>query len=168
MHQETIKKILDLLTSHSKTTHEASRYIMLLKSYLEAEYFNSPLDLNELNDAEKAWIKTLGEENISQTISKDSLGEILKEVKSAVEKIDILVLFTAVELTTEGYNEVIKKVRSLTNKHLLIDFRLDPTLVAGCSLIWKGVYKDYSLKSRIEKNRDLILSQFKAYINTYA
>lgn len=160
--------MIDLLLKYSKTTYELSASLKLLKSFLESKFFNSPFRTEDLTDREQTLITAIKQEKVLESITKDRLTDFLKELQAETEKINILVIFTAVALNEESTDEVVKKVRLMISNQILVDFRLDPTLVAGCALIWKGVYKDYSLKSRIEQNREQILSQFKSYINTYA
>jgi len=52
---------------------------------------------------------------------------------------------------------------NLDQPRLVFDFKVDPSLIGGCAFVYKGVYKDYSLRARISDNKDKIIGEFRKY-----
>ena len=41
---------------------------------------------------------------------------------------------------------------------------VDPRLIAGAALVWKGVYRDYSLRAKLEQKRQELLEEFRKFL----
>ena len=71
--------------------------------------------------------------------------------------LQIRIIFIPFELPEEGMAALGQRMRRLFGKNFLAEIKLDPNLLAGAALVWDGVYKDYSLREKIEDNRERII-----------
>lgn len=124
-----------------------------------AECFTKKDALNHLTD-----LKFLGQEyffgnkDIDRTakvalegVNKDNLEDIFARVQKEVEDTSELTLYLNFVPTDEVKNDVGRRARKLFGPATLLDFRVDPGLIAGAALAFGGVYKDYSVRSKLEK-----------------
>ena len=57
------------------------------------------------------------------------------------------------------------RLRKKFNKpDFLIDVKHDPALIGGASIVWQGVYYDFSIQKRIQDNRAQILERIKEFV----
>lgn len=73
----------------------------------------------------------------------------MHQLESELKKTEALVIFTAIPLPQEQIPILGYLVRKTFPQVQFIDLKVDPTLVGGASLGWKGEYKDYSLRNKI-------------------
>lgn len=52
---------------------------------------------------------------------------------------------------------------NLKNPRLLFQVKVDPALIGGCAIAYKGVFKDYSLRARISDNKSKLIEEFRRY-----
>ena len=72
-------------------------------------------------------------------------------------------VYTPVIIPDETIPELGQKIRA-TFGTVLFELRFDPDLIGGCALVWKGVYKDYSLRAKIAEKHKEILEGFKSFL----
>lgn len=150
--------LTEIFLEHTYSLSQAKTRLILLKAYLENKFFkpNPNLQADE-------WIISLGEDFFKQ-FNKLNAGILLKELEKKVAKIQKLTIFIAFEMPEPDLEKLGVWVRKNLRSDILIEIKIDPTLIAGASLSFKGVYRDYSLKMRIEENRERILGSFKSYL----
>ncbi len=93
-----------------------------------------------------------------------NIETILNDLEKQVQKIPSLVVNLAFELPSEEADKLGRWLRSNVSANIMFNTKLDPTLIAGCAFSWKGVYKDYSAKAKIEQNRPQILENVRKYL----
>lgn len=69
---------------------------------------------------------------------------------------------TAVPLTEDLRGRLMKPLERLAGKTVRLRNKVDPSLVAGLVVYMWGVYFDFSLQTRIERLRQLLLAEDKA------
>lgn len=109
------------------------------------------------------WLKSLGPE-FEQSFNSKNFDEILEDISQQAKNLTVLVIYFAIDLPVEKIDEIGALIRQDFNKNIIIDVKIDPTLLAGCALVYKGVYKDYSVRQQIEQNRANILTEFKTFL----
>ncbi len=62
----------------------------------------------------------------------------------------------------EGFGKWLRE--HLKNPELLFDVKIDSSLIGGCAISYKGVYRDYSLKARIAANKANLMEEFRGYL----
>lgn len=160
----------DLLTIILKDTYSLSQLkhrLRILKANLIKTFFGginddisstqlaSPQDLN--------WLKSLPSD-FYQKFTKDNVYTIFTEFDNEIQKLPTLTIYLTFEPDETTLNQIGLFSRNSFGKTLLLDVKLDRSLIAGAALVYKGVYKDYSLRSKLEERKDEILEGFKRFL----
>lgn len=83
----------------------------------------------------------------------------MKETKTQ----EVLTLF----LPFEASRDFVREIRQTLQKRipgLVLDIKLDPSIVGGAALVYKNQFKDYSLKESMVQNRAKIAQKFKTFV----
>lgn len=158
-------KILDRILQNTYTLTSLRKRIKALKEKMNIELYNLKVESKELDKEEAAWVDSLGPDFLSQ-FKRDDFHEVFEELDKSISALQPLVIYLAFD---PGPSQIIligAWLRQNYNKTFIFDIKIDPSLIAGCAFIWRGVYKDYSLKGRLQENQDKISSAFKSYLKT--
>lgn len=147
--------LLPTILQNTYTLSSLKHKLNILKAYLLHQFFGVPSDEKEAD-----WIKGLPLQNIS----KDNVYEVFKSMEQAIAKLPTLTIYLTFEADDQSLAQIGIFARKAYLPSLLLDIKYDPNLIAGCSLVWKGVYKDYSLRAKIEEKKQEILTGFKKYL----
>lgn len=101
---------------------------------------------------------------IFQQFNKDNVYQILGDIDTAAKKLPVLTLYIPADLPDEEIDKLGLHIRNLIGKTILIDIKLNPSLLAGCALVWNGIYKDFSIKEAIDQKKEEILAQFRGFL----
>ena len=83
---------------------------------------------------------------------KEDKLEEFEQIEKQIKQIPVLNLTVAVDLNQDD----LVKIREKACLGRFLDIRLDPTLIGGCVLIWKGQVFDYSVRKAItDKKKEL-------------
>lgn len=156
--------ILNVLLAKTYIHSHLLHRISVLKSYLSKKLFSDDSDFEELSKADKTFLELL-DENFYKQFTRENLSSIFEALEEKIKKIQPLVIYLSFELPDTESLKLGNFLRKNFTAINTFDPRVDPTLIAGCALIYNGLYKDYSLKSRLEQNRDKILVTFKRYFS---
>lgn len=135
----------------------------ILKSYLLKAFFGSLEESSPLAREDLNWLNSLPEK-FYQQFNKDNVYAIFKDLEAAISKFTPLTIFLTFEPDEISLAQIGKYARKTFNSPLLLDIKLDLSLIAGCSLVWKGIQKDYSLRAKIEERKIEILDSFKKFL----
>ena len=116
----------------------------------------APEDLN--------WLKSLPLQ-FYQKFTRDNVYKIFADLDDTAHNLKIMTLY----LSFEPDNNALAQIGSFARKTynlpaLLLDVKLDPGLIAGTALSWKGVYKDYSLRSQLALKKRELSKEFKKFL----
>lgn len=161
MEDKLVSKILE----NTFTQQELNRRLGILKEYLNKKIFTSKKNgqLLELEAEDQAWIDTLGDDFLNK-FNKDNLVKLLDGLANKTKQLKSLGIIIPVEFPQDQVKLLGEKVRSSFGQNFLIDIKLDPSLIAGCALVWNGVMKDYSIRAKIDESKQTILETFKRSI----
>lgn len=162
-------KLSDLILRSSFTQNEAIRKLTVLKDYLSSKIFGSEVTQSKwselLLEENRAWFTGLDSAFLEQ-INAQNMETVFQEALSEIKKIEVLTIFTAIELPEEEVSAVAVYLRQTYGPNFLIDVSIDPNIIAGAVLTWKGVQKDYSLRQKINQNRKQILGLLAQYVGS--
>lgn len=99
--------------------------------------------------AGKDWSKD--DESLSSGISKDDIDAAFSRAEEELRDTESVVVYTALELPEATAEQVGRTARVLFDAPILLDFKVDPALLGGAALSFRGQYKDYSLRARFEE-----------------
>lgn len=152
--------ILATILKDTFSLSQLKHRLRILKSNLVETLFSeatttvSPADLN--------WLKSLPPTFYSQ-FNKDNIYSIFFELDIAVRKSAVLTVYLAFEPDDTTVSQIGLFARKTFLPSLLLDVKLDPNLIAGAALVWKGMYRDYSIKAMLEAKKAEILQGFKKF-----
>lgn len=153
--------ILDTILTNTYTVQDLRHRVRLLKSHLENILFGHHRE--ELSPEDSSWISSLPESFISQ-FNKDNIYSSFSELEGQIKTLNPLVLYLTFEAGQEQIEQIGLWVKKKLTQAKVFEIKIDPGLLGGIALVNGGVYKDYSLKSRIQEQEETILAEFKKYI----
>lgn len=155
--------ILPTILKNTFTILQLNRRIRILKIHLLKAIFGgskeqvlTPSDLEWLGSLPQNFLKNFNKDNIYPT-----LDTVEREI-SQLPTITIYLPFTSSENISLQIGSYARKAYS--NTKLLLEIRYDPSLIAGAALSWRGMYRDYSLRAKIEEKKEELLAGFKKYL----
>lgn len=153
--------ILETILKETYSLSLLKHRMRILKSYLTQKLFGSQkavfsqADLNWLNSKDQTFYQEFTRENVYQ---------LLNELEKQLNQMVPLVIYFPFEANDETLAQIGNFTRTIFAKpNLLLEAKFDPKLIAGCALSFKGIYKDYSLRAKIEQKKGEILESFKKF-----
>ncbi len=147
--------ILPAILQDTYTLSVLKHKLNILKAYLLHQFFGTSPDEKEAD-----WIKALPLQNIS----KDNVYEMFTNLEAQIAKLPTLIIYLTFEADDDSLAQIGIFARKAYLPSLLLDIKYDPNLIAGAALVWKGVYKDYSLRAKIEEKKEEISAGFKKHL----
>lgn len=155
--------ILNTLLTNTYSLIQLKHRLNILKSYLLKTFFGN-LQTSPILKEDLDWLNSLPEQ-FYQQFNKDNVYTIFENLEKLVLNLNPLTIYLTFEPDDITLAQIAAYARkTFDNSNLLLDIKFDPKLIAGCSLVWKGVLKDYSLKVRIEEKKEEILTNFKQFL----
>lgn len=155
-------QILDRILITTYTMQSLKKRLKALKSRLSEHFFGGDTNKQMVLD-ELEWLNSAGVGFVND-FNKETFYQSFTKLEKLVGTIKPLTMYTAFVPDEEGIKLIGGKLRTLYSDKLVIDLKYDPELIGGCAFIWNGVYKDYSIRSRIGTDKNKILNSFKSYL----
>src|SRR5574337_127534 len=158
-----MNNILPIIISNTFTLYQLKHRLRVLKAYLLKAFFGGQNTQNP--DAhDLAWLSSLPQD-FYKNFNKENVYQLLDELEKGIEKLTVLTVYLPIETTDNVSLQIGSYARkTFQNPNLLLDTKLDPTLIGGPAFSWKGVYKDYSVRAGIEAKKEEILQNFKKFL----
>lgn len=153
--------ILSNILNNTYTIGDLKTRIRALKSRLNHQIFGSPPV--EENPDIASWLNGLGED-FYQLFNKDNVSAKLLKLEQEATKIEPLILYLAFEPDEKQIKELGIWTRQNINPAIILDIKYNPELIAGAAIVWKGNFRDYSLRYTIDQNKQQILTSFRGYL----
>lgn len=156
-------EILNTILQNTFSLAQFKTRVNLLKANLLKTFFggngeNTTPPLQDLN-----WLQSLPP-GFYQKFNKDNVYSIFTELGKAQTKLPVLTMYLTFEPDDQTLSQIGEYVRKNFGQNLLLDIKLDPKLIAGTSLVWKGMIHDYSLKAKLQEKKTEILQGFKKFL----
>ncbi|MBI2600943.1 F0F1 ATP synthase subunit delta [Candidatus Daviesbacteria bacterium] len=160
-----MNQLWDQIITNTYTLKSLKNRLRILRDYLTKQQFtNGVQDQDEKLTDEAQWINSLGKDFLAK-FNQHNIYSLLDEMESETSKQEPLTIFLAFELPNEEISKLGSWIRvNFGQKYLMLDIKYDPSLIGGCALTWKGIYHDYSVKKKIEDNKQQVLESFKTYL----
>lgn len=153
--------LVDLVLKDSFTHSQALKRLGLLKDFLNGKVFGKEeSDLSAYSPSDRRWLDTLDKNNLAQ-FNQENIHTLFEQAEKVIKEITPLSVILPFELPERETIELGARLRRDYGPHFLFEVKLDPKLIAGPAFIWKGVYKDHSVKTKIEAQKQQILQIFK-------
>lgn len=151
---------LDIFLKDTYTLSDLKTRLRALHSYFSRIFFGGA---DSLTDRDLIWINTLPKDFLAK-FDKNNLSGQMTALENKIKELQLLTLYLPFEANEETIKILGSMTRQLFQSQPLLDIKHDPTLLAGAALVWQGVYKDYSLRARIEEKKVEILDSFKKFL----
>lgn len=159
------KDILSSILSGTYTLSKLNHRLHILKNYLLSQLFTKDSkESTEVIEEDLAWLKSLSQDFYKQ-FSKDNIYDIFEKIEMQLKNIPTLIMYLTFEPTDSQSQELGRYVRESFLANIILETKLNPELIGGCVLIWKGVLRDYSIREKINQKREVILADFKKNFN---
>lgn len=157
------QQVLDEILKDTYTLETFKKRYQALKETLQVQIFDSK-EKNEDYKAEDEWVGKFDKKLLSQ-ISSNSLSGISRYIDKYLSSLNILSIYFVFMPDPGQTKEIGEWIRSnLKNPGLIYDVKIDTSLIGGCAMVYKGIYKDYSLKAKIARGKPALLGEFKKYL----
>lgn len=157
------QEILNTLLNDTFTFTLLKHRLRILKTNLLKNFFVDQSPAEQFSPEDLNWLNSLPS-SFYQKFNKDNVYQIFEAIEAKVNTMPVLLIY----IPFEGDNQTIYQIGTLLRKNFtdlsLFDTKFDPRLIAGCALSWKGIYKDYSLRAKIEEKKKEILEGFKRFL----
>ena len=110
---------------------------------------------------DQAWFNSLGADFFRQ-FNASNVNTLLEELEAGIKKITPLTVYISFEMDTDEINKLGMWLRKEINPSIVFETKIDPSLIGGCALSWKGILRDYSLRAKIQAEQTEILASFKS------
>ena len=158
-----MNEILTILLKNTFTLTQLKHRVRLLKSYLEKTFFANQGQAEPLTPLDLNWLKSLPD-SFYQGFNKDNIYEIFTGLENQINKLPLLTLYLSFEPDDAATEQIGVFAGKTFENHPLLDIKYDPNLIAGGALSWKGIYKDYSLRAKIDERKPELLENFKKFL----
>lgn len=156
-----MNNLLNTILKDTYTLTSLKHRLNILKTSLLQKFFGAQEQV--LAEKDLSWLKSLPT-NFIKKFNKDNVYNIFTQLEKQVTELETLTIYLAFEPDENTYLSIGTFARKSFGSSLIVDTKLDPKLIAGAALVWKGVYRDYSLRSQIEQKKSEILQQFKKFL----
>lgn len=156
----------DILNTILKDTFSLSllkHRLNILKTNLIKTFFGSNTEELSLSAEDLNWLKSLPL-SFYQQFNKDNVYKIFSDLETEIVKLKVLTMHLTFEPDEATLGQIGIFARKTFDPILLLDIKLNPSLIAGTALVWKGTYRDYSLLAKIEEKKPEILEGFKKFL----
>lgn len=77
----------------------------------------------------------------------------LEQAELLVKQVPIINVTSALELSVSEWSKVADKINTLLKQKVFLEVKSDPSLIAGCLVIWQGKIFDYSLRATMSAKK---------------
>lgn len=163
-----IQQLLDIILSQTYTQADALSRLQALKDLILFQLFQKGKEVSDLHAPEHsnpqtAWLISIGTD-FYKLFNRQNVYTLFDSLEAEIKKLKPLIVYLPIDLPEEAVTELGQYTRQMFGKNFLIDLKVDPTLLAGTALVWNGIYRDYSIRKKIEDNRTDIIKMLREEI----
>jgi len=155
---QDIKKELEefLVLLNSIEDFKAGMETLLFSKKQKREILDSLRQKIKLNEKTYRFLLELMEEN--RLVFLDTMIQLLEELwfeKNGIEKLKV---YSAVPIIEKLENKLIKNLEESFNKKIIIEKKVDPSLIAGIKIQRGLVYYDFSIQGNLKKLKEALVA----------
>lgn len=153
------EQFLNEILKDTYTLESFRKRVLTLKHSIEKKVYNS-----EPENSQKDQVAKVEFDNLLEGVTSNNFPKIFKRMEAFVSQGSVLTIYFVFLPDENQIKEIGQFLRkSLDKPDLVFDVKVDPSLIGGCAIVYKGVYKDYSLKAKINANKEKLVEQFRKY-----
>lgn len=160
------EKILDELLKDTFTLEVLRKRYQVLKRKIEGDIYHQKDDVSNSEHEEKNSDDGLDgfDKSILRDVKGSDYSKVSEYIENFIKNLEALSIYFVFVPDEKQIKEVGTWLRgNLKNPRLIFQVKVDPALIGGCAIAYKGVYKDYSLRSRIGENKSKLIEEFRKY-----
>jgi len=132
-----------------RTTKEASELINLIETLKDSIYKADLVSFNKILQNNAILTTYLRESEISSG-NKEAIASYLDRTKEEILKMSRIKLTMAINPDSALLDKMFSWFKDAAGKELLMDISINPGILGGLLVTYKGLYRDFSLKSRLD------------------
>lgn len=132
----------------------AGRRAQLLQEY----YRDADADLRFHIGAIAAW-----DGEVLDSFTAQNLYDRLQVLKQSAKELPVVTLYVPTHLTSEQLGPIGIWCRAYVHTSIMLDMRVDPSSVGGCTLVYNNVFHDFSLSYFVSKQRSELVKLVHEY-----
>ena len=158
--------------SHTKT--QALRHLRILKDFINFKIYDKPEVTNleaQLSEFEKklrskpyesyidddvVFLKSL-DPQFYNSFNSENIKSELESLDKSLEGAKLIHVYIPFEMPEPEILKLGNWIKLNLGEETLFDLIFDQSLIGGCAISVNGIYKDYSLKQKIEENKKQVL-----------
>lgn len=155
--------LLEKILENTYTLDVLKKRVKALKQKVNIELFNLKIDAKHQDTEYAAWLNSLGKD-FFKVFTREDFQQVFEALDKQISEIQPLVIYFSFD---PGPSQIILiggLLRQDLGKNFIYDIKLDYSLLGGCAFVWKGIYKDYSIKAKLALNREKILESFRNFL----
>lgn len=152
---------MNIILKDTFTLNQLRSRLQLLKSYIDNQLYGGKTV--SLSPEETKWLSSLGNDFYKNFTPKET-GLIFDDLEKTLPQIPLVTLYLAFEPGETEIAQIGTYLRANFKNIQLFEIKYNPDLIGGAALSYKGTYRDYSLRKKIDDQKQQILASFKEYL----
>ena len=145
----------DYSLSSIKTLEERKRLYSEISLVLDV-LFRQQADLEKILDTKvspqlRTYILGLLQGKPLDEALREKIAKNLAEIKNKAEGLQAITLTLAFEAQQSTIDKISAFARQLLAENIIIEINVEPSILGGAIIVFKGLYRDYSLKAKLEE-----------------
>lgn len=153
--------ILNTLLKDTYTISLLKHRLRILKSNLLRKFFGGEAP-EQLSAQELDWLNSLPS-SFYQKFNKDNVYQIFDALEVKINSMPVLLIYIPFEADNQAIYQIGMTLRKSFTTLSLFEIKINPALIAGCALSFQGIYRDYSIRAKIEEKKTAILESLKRF-----
>lgn len=150
--KEQLEMVSELLAADA--TFKSGMETLLLSKKQKLELLDSISDRLNLNSKTSNFLNYLVEEN--RMMFLDQIIDCLEEFWFLKQGIEKFLVFSAILLDDRQQKELVRQLEQSFKKKVIIENRLDPTVIGGIKIQRGSTYYDFSIEGNLKKLREML------------
>lgn len=109
-------------------------------------------------------LQLLADKQLIDFASPESLRQFFDLAHKQVMKVPRLQLQLAIEVNEQLLDSIYKWIKGAVNKPVFLELVVKPNVMAGCIIVYAGIYKDYSVRFQLEEQAEAIFKPIMAQV----
>lgn len=157
-------EILNIILKDTYSLSSLKHRLRVSKANLLQEFFGGSAESTPPLTSDLNWLTSLPT-GFRQKFTKDNIYEIFSALEKTIANFKILTMYLTFEPDEATLQQLGTAARTAFNiPSLLLDIKINPNLIAGTALSWKGIYRDYSLKAKLEEKKQELSEEFRRFL----
>lgn len=157
-------RILQEFINYILFDYQGQKTVIATKMYIEGFLALHKDDLLK-DDAfvrESSWLESL-DNNFWAQFNISNVNNLFKEIESYISGLRTVTFYLPIEFPDTQISSIGGWLKRNVSPSTIFEISYDPNLIGGCAISFKGLYKDYSLKGRINDNKEAILQSLRDF-----